>query len=311
MIFSFFSKAKPINYAVLVALLLLFYIVTLFLYPIQGLAYSQLPTRVLSFAVLGATLIITNQMVHAAKIESRNTYLPLFFLLLLVAFPGTLTDNRIIFANFLLLLALRRLLAMASLKYAKHKVFDASFLIGIASLFCNWTLIFVILVFWSIKSHHTKHLKTWLVPFAGIMSAFIMAFAALKLCDALSFSGKHHQFSIEALPTVTLVQQVSPKVVGYAIFVLILAATVLMKARNISRKTLVLLRMAFFAFMLSIVGVLTATTDVSSAILFTFFPAAVFMSHTLEVFKKQRLKTAALSTCLITSLLLFALQFWQ
>jgi hypothetical protein len=54
---------------------------------------------------------------------------------LLILFPSVFNNSNLLVANFFLLLAIRRMISLQTLKAPKEKIFDASIWIFIASLF--------------------------------------------------------------------------------------------------------------------------------------------------------------------------------
>src|SRR5690606_18610161 len=147
MISSFFGKTKPINYIVLAIFLFLFYFTNAFLGLGEQKINDVIPFELLAFVVLLLGIFIINQMVRTEKITDFNSYTILFFVLLVIAFAENLQLKNAIFTNFFLLLALWRLLSIKSTRNVKHKIFDASLLIVVASLFYDWAIVFLLLVF--------------------------------------------------------------------------------------------------------------------------------------------------------------------
>ena len=307
MISRFFSKTKPATYLVLSLLLLFFYIANLLLSPIWEITYGRILLEILTFAVLLGGLFLISQIVKAAKLTDSNAYAMLFFVLLLVAFPSIFSDKTLIFTNFFLLLAFHRLLAVASLKHIKHKLFDASFFIGIASLYCDWVLLFLVIVFCAIALYDAKNIKSWLVPFIGIATVFVLAFTVLQLYHALDFFGQHYQFSARPLPKFFR-EQILLKTMGYLLLMLSIIAIVFIRVRNIGGGKLLRLRLMFLIFVLGTVVRLIAPVS-TAFLLVTFFPAVVFMAHALEAVKKKKVRETILGICLLLPFLLFALQY--
>ena len=135
MISSFFGKTKPINYIVLSVFLFLFYGVFLFLFLKDNGGAISIPLEVLTLGILLLTIFVINQIIKTEKVTDFSSYAMLFFVLLIVTFADILLDKNAIFAAFFLLLAVWRLLSVKTIRNVKHKVFDASFLICVASLF--------------------------------------------------------------------------------------------------------------------------------------------------------------------------------
>ncbi|MFC4221690.1 DUF6427 family protein [Flagellimonas marina] len=307
MISSFFGKTKPINYIVLAIFLFLFYSLNAFFGFGAEMVDPILPLEILAFAVLVLALFIINQMVRTEKVTDFNSYAMLFFVLLLVTFSETLFNKNVIFTNFFLLLAFWRLLAVRSNRFVKHKIFDASFLIAIASLFYDWSLVFLVLVFAVINVYDRKTFKNWLVPFLGVATVFIITFAVIRVNGYADFFKEHYQFSIGLLGTKSLGEVINIKAIIYILLMLLLMTVVFVRVRKIGGGKLIVLRIVFAIFNLGVViGLLTPAG--SSPLLITFFPAAVFLANYAEGIKKTKLRELVLDICIALPLLLFIIQ---
>lgn len=309
MISSFFSKTKPVNYLVLVVLLLLLYGATLLFGTTQQTIHSSVLLEALTFVALLGSLFSINHIVHTQKVTHSTSYALLFFVLLFGAFPKTLFDKNAIFANFFLLLAFRRTLAVKTTQNLKHNLFDASFCIGIASLFYDWALLFLLFLFAIIQIYAREKLKSWLVPFVGLATLFILVFTVVNYYDALAFFGEHYQFSVQSTAA-TLAKIIHPKNLIYLFLMVSVITVVFARVRKLESGKLIVLRVLFLAFILG--TIVTAITPTStSLILITFFPAAVFLANYLEALKKNRLRETILDLCILVALLLFTLQIYQ
>lgn len=180
MITSVFKKSTLLNNALVVVLLLLFF----FMYQSSDLltkmsthGFSKTATLVL---LLLASFFLVNFTVKKNNLTKNSSYTILFFLLFLLIFPSIFNNSNLLFANFFLLLAIRRLISLQTLKAPKEKIFDASMWIFIASLFHFWCILFIILVYVSIIFHVSRDFRNWLLPFVAFFAtAVIFMFSAL------------------------------------------------------------------------------------------------------------------------------------
>ncbi|PWB25283.1 DUF6427 family protein [Flavobacterium sp. HTF] len=189
MITSVFRKSTPLNYSLVVILILVFF----FLYQIQEpswvsssfLAFQKMSLLCFVFA----SFFLVNFIVKKNGLSKDNGYSIFFYLLLLLFFPTIFNNPNVIYANFFILLALRRLISLQSLKASKEKIFDASFWILIASLFQFWCILFLILVFISIIFHVSRDYRNWVLPFIALMAVAVI-FLLISLIfhiDAINF----------------------------------------------------------------------------------------------------------------------------
>jgi len=304
MISSFFGKTKPINYIVLAIFLFLFYFTNLF-FQLNGQKINQvIPLELLLFAVLLFSVFIINQIVRTEKATESNSYTMLFFVLMIVTFSDELVLRNVDFANFFLLLAFWRILSIKFTRHVKHKIFDASLLITIASLFYDWALAFMLLVFFVIGVYDRKTLKNWLVPFLGMATIYMLTFTVLKLKGNLNFFEDHYQFSLGLFTTKSFFQVLNIKTLIYLILSVIVSMVVFVRLRNVSGGKLLLLRIVFLIFLLG-TGIILFTPADASPVLLTFFPSAVFLTNYFEGIKKRNLQEVVLLGCMVLACTLF------
>lgn len=192
MITSVFKKSTPLNYSLVVILILVFF----FLFQIQE--PSWMSSYFLTFQKISllcfvlASFFLINFIVKKNGLSKDNGYAIFFYLLLLLFFPATFNNPNVLYANFFILLAVRRLISLQSLKASKEKIFDASFWILVASLFQFWCILFLILVFISIIFHVSRDYRNWILPFVALLAVALL-FLMVSLIfnfDAVTFIQK-------------------------------------------------------------------------------------------------------------------------
>ena len=192
MITSVFKKSTPLNYSLVVILILVFF----FLFQIQE--PSWMSSSFLAFQKMSllcfvfASFFLINFIVKKNGLSKDNGYAIFFYLLFLLFFPTIFNNPNVIYSNFFILLALRRLISLQSLKASKEKIFDASFWILVASLFQFWCILFLILVFISIIFHVSRDYRNWVLPFIALLAVAVI-FLLISLIfhiDAIEFFEK-------------------------------------------------------------------------------------------------------------------------
>lgn len=176
MITSVFKKSTLLNNALVVILLLTFF----FIYQSRDLfttiftnGFSKTATIVL---LLLTSFFLVNFTVKKNNLTKNSSYAILFFLLFLLVFPSIFNNLNLLLANFFLLLAIRRLISLQTLKAPKEKIFDASIWIFIASLFHFWCILFILLVYISIFFHVSRDFRNWLLPFVAFFATAVIFF---------------------------------------------------------------------------------------------------------------------------------------
>jgi hypothetical protein len=171
MITSVFRKSTPLNFSLVLILMLIFFL----LFQIQDLSWTNSFLLMLRkgglLCLLLASMFITDFVAKKNGLSKDSTYTIFFYFLLLLFFPTVLDNLSLILSNFFILLALRRLISLQSLKASKEKIFDASLWIFVASLFHFWSILFIILVFISILFHTARDYRTWFLPFIAFFTS--------------------------------------------------------------------------------------------------------------------------------------------
>ncbi|MBC5840487.1 hypothetical protein H8R23_03635 [Flavobacterium sp. F-380] len=186
MITSVFRKSTPLNFSLVVFLILVFFFVYQFHDSSGATTLLLLAEKFGILAVLLGSIFMTNFISRKNGLSKDSAYTVLFYFLLLLFFPSVLDNVKLVLANFFILLAFRRLISLQSLKASKEKIFDASFWIIVASLFQFWSILYLVLVFISIIFHVSRDYRNWFLPFIAFF-----AVATLFLLTSLLF-----QFSI-------------------------------------------------------------------------------------------------------------------
>ncbi|OXA72201.1 hypothetical protein B0A67_09045 [Flavobacterium aquidurense] len=193
MITSVFKKSTPLNYSLVVILILVFFFIFQIKDPSWVSSYFLAFQKVSSLLFILASFFLINFIVKKNGLSKDNGYTIFFYLLFILFFPTIFNNANVVYANFFILLALRRLISLQSLKSSKEKIFDASFWILIASLFQFWCILFLILVFISIVFHVSRDYRNWILPFVALLAVSII-FLLISLIfhiDLVQFFQKH------------------------------------------------------------------------------------------------------------------------
>jgi hypothetical protein len=267
--------------------------------------YYEPEKLVVKFVVLGILLFsvfAVDFIVKRNQITATNSFVILYFTLLIIIFPEVLLDDNAVFCNFFLLLALRRLISLKSLKNIKLKVFDATIWTLIASLFYDWAILYLILVGIAIYFYEPKNIKNWLVPLAGIFTIGIIVFCFLLITDNLAFLSNHYQLSFKF--DVVGYWMDSTKLAVYGIITFISATLVFIKMSKLGMGKIITMRLIAISLALGFTITFLKTSDDIYPVVITFCPGAIFLAKYVELIKKTTLKEIALMVSLIAPFLI-------
>lgn len=183
MLASVFSKTRPFNYLVIGILSLVFFILKTISTASVHATWVYYAEELGLFLLVFGSIFLTNFIALKNGLTKGNNYALLLFFVFLLFFSSVFQNKNIIISNFLLLLALRRLISLKSLLSTKEKIFDASFWILLAALFHFWSIFYIVLVFIAIILHVSKDYRNWIIPFIALLAVTILFFLANSLLD--------------------------------------------------------------------------------------------------------------------------------
>ncbi len=195
MITSLFRKSTPLNYALVIIAVTVFFFIYHIGQPHQANGLAGLLKNFGLLVVIFGSLFTANFIVKKNNISRDSSYTILFYLMFLFFFPSLLGDANLLLSGFFIMLALRRLMSLHSLKASKEKIFDASLWICVASLFHFWSILFIVLVFISILFHASRDYRNWILPFMAFLTIatgfllYAFVFDATLVTDLVAKTG--------------------------------------------------------------------------------------------------------------------------
>lgn len=282
MITSVFKKSTPLNIALVAVLLLIFF----FMYQSHDLfttifTYGFSKTAILVLLLL-TSFFLVNFTVKKNNLTKNSSYTILFYLLFLLVFPSIFNNLNLLFANFFLLLAIRRLISLQTLKAPKEKIFDASIWIFIASLFHFWSILFILLVYISIFFHVSRDFRNWLLPFVAFFATVI-----IFLFSALAFDKTWITHIINQTQTNFQLDYFTNNYQNIALsfFVVIALYFLLSLVFSLINKPLILqasYKKMIFGLLIGLTVFLISPDKNNEMLVFTFMPLSVMCTTNIE-----------------------------
>jgi len=305
MISIIFGKTKPINYIIVLSFLFLFYwFVHFFLFD-KIYAPDELFGQALILGVLLFSIFVVNFIVKRNKVTGTNSFSILFYALLMVVFPETMADSNAIFCSFFLLLATRRLISIRSLKNIKFKIFDATVWILVSSLFYDWALLYMILVFAAIYYYEPKNIRNWLVPFAGVFTVFMITKCVLILANQEKILTEHYQLDVSLNMAYFSYWGHSTKLICFALGTFLAGLLAFLKLGKTGLGKVVTIRLIALSFIIGLILNVLKLSDNVYPIMVTFFPSVVFITKYIESIRRPNIKEIILITGVIIPFLVF------
>jgi hypothetical protein len=279
------------------------------MYQFQDLSWVQSGILIFQKAglltILLASVFITNFIVKKNGLCKDSSYTIFFYFLFLIFFPSVLDNQNLIFGNFFILLALRRLISLQSLKASKEKIFDASLWIFIASLFHFWSILFIVLVFISIIFHVSRDYRNWILPFIAL---FITA--VLFLLFSLLFGINPIEFIIKNATTNFEIDYFTNNYQNGALSIYVSVALFFIVSMFLSLSNRPLLLHTSFkkiiaSFFIGVIIFIISSNKSNDLLIFTFAPLAIMATSHIEIAQEKLKQELVLGVLILCSLFTF------
>lgn len=300
MITTIFKKSSPINYTLVGVLMFLFFSLSQFTLNTAGFSVYQIIPKSLVLLLLIATIVVTNFITKKNGLSKDSTYNVLFCFLFTIFFPDLFNNPNLVFANFLVILALRRLISLQTMNFPKQKIFDASLFIFLASLFYFWSILFIILVFASIIMHVSRDYRNWVLPFIAFFAAIIAFLFFSLLIDKTLIN--HFLEKIDSSFEINYFTSIYQNI-AFSLFVTIALFFITTLFISLSDKPLVQnasFRKLIIWFFIALFIFVIAPYKSNNVLVFTFAPLAIIATsfiETLQVKWQQELTLSLVIVC--------------
>ena len=305
MITSVFKKSTPLNYSLVVILMLVFFLI----YQFQEVSWMSSGVLLLQksgiLLVLLASIFIANFITKKNGLSKDSSYTIFFYFLLLLFFPSVLNNVNLILANFFILLALRRLISLQSLKASKEKIFDASLWIFVATLFHFWSILFLVLVFISILFHVSRDYRNWLLPFIAFFTIGIvfLLFAAIWDVNVIEFVNRNVSTNFNIDYFTNNYQNGALSI--YVSIALFFVAFMFLTLSNRPQLLHTSFKKIIASFFIGVIIFLISSNKSNDLLVFTFAPIAIMATSHIEIVQQQMKREIVLAVFIVCSLFAF------
>lgn len=197
MITTIFSKSKPINFLIVFCILLLSFFILGFKFTENLSINYGLGEKIAKFLGAYFSVLILHFIVVKNGLSQQNNIELLVVALFFLAVPQSFISLKLIVSNVFILLALRRMISVRSKKEIIKKLFDSGFLIGLASVFYFWAILFFPLIIISLLFFSESKAKYYLIPVFGLATLVIIlsAISVIFYDDIFSIFPQRIDFS--------------------------------------------------------------------------------------------------------------------
>ena len=142
----------------------------------QIMLLNPLVTKISFFLLVLITAFIINlTVINFGFVGKLSTLVMLFYVLSMSLFIEQMAFNPIIICNFLVVLAFIYLMGIPEKSNSLATIFNASFIIGLASLIYLPAVFMIILIWNAVFIHRVAYWRTIIIPIIGILLPFIFA----------------------------------------------------------------------------------------------------------------------------------------
>lgn len=307
MITNIFEKTRPLNYLILAIALLICFCFYFYSNELLNNGLKSVGFGILYFLISISSLALINFITLKNNLTKNNNFTVLIFFVFILFFPKIFQNGEVLIANFFLLLALRRLVSLKSMKEPKEKLFDASFWIFIAALFHFWSIVYILLVFVSIILHVSRDYKNWLIPFIALFSVSVLFFAVNLFLDneLTEYLSRQSYLSLDFTYFETVYQNIALALFSSIalLFFINLVLTINIKALNLQSSY----KKILISFILGVTIYVLSADKNNSCLLFCFAPLAIMGGNFLEGFQNKLLREIILDVIIVLGFFFFVM----
>ncbi|MCF6296606.1 MAG: DUF6427 family protein [Flavobacteriaceae bacterium] len=305
MIANFFNKTKPINFLVLSFLLFLVYTIST-IYFFSGeisIAYFIKKGFYLFLAVL--MLFIFDFIIRKNTLTNDNSFALYFYILFYSFFPLSFENTDILIANFFLLLAFRKIYSLRTPFNTREKIFDSAFCICIASMFYDWSFLYLILLYASIFLFHKNSRKNTFIPIVGFFTPIFLLYIYLLATDKLYIFGNFWQLEYSLSFGNYLQKSYLYPIIFITIFTIFTIFPTTKKSFFSKQDFKSTWAVLMFQIVLSLIVALISLIKNGSELNFLFIPLSILFANYLQDVEKRWLKEIILYLFIIVYLIIY------
>ncbi|RRJ90385.1 hypothetical protein EG240_09035 [Paenimyroides tangerinum] len=308
MLTNLFSKSRPINYFLITIALLLVYLVNLFTDFSWSTSSFSLVNKIILFLVLGLSVFVVQFITFKNQLANQNLYSLFFYTCFFILFSTILDNNEVIVANFFVLLALRRIFSLHSLRDVKQKIFDAAFLILVASLFHFWSILFIILLYFAILWFVSEDYRNWFIPFISLFSVSILFYTYTLYADIsfINYWKDHAVVSFNFTYFENIYQNIALAL--FTSIACLFAFSQVLEIRKLPISLHAIYNLLLVSFLVGVSIYVLSDHKMNSLLVYTFFPLSILGANYMERLAKNWMKELTLVSVLGISIWIFITQ---
>jgi len=307
MITTIFSKSKPINFLIVFCVLLASLLILEFKYAYSLSVNYGLVTKIGMFLIVFFSVLLLHFIVVKNGLSQQSNIELLVFALFVLAVPQTFISYKIIVSNMFILMALRRMISIRSKKEIIKKLFDSGFLIGLASVFYFWSILFFPLIIISLLFFSESKAKYYFISVLGLATLVVILTAVsvifygdifLIFPQKIDFSFNYTAYnSFQLIGAITIL-------LSFGLWSSVFYLTTIKKKMRSYRPSY---KIMFVACMFATAIAIITPNKNGSEMLFLFAPLSVIIMNYIETITDNWFKNSFLALLIIAPIVLLVL----
>lgn len=307
MLANFLSKTRPINYVLVLTLLLLSF--SFHTFSVYFTEFNFLTTVIFlaNLIALFFMVLLINFVIRKNMLTKDNSNALFFVVLFFMMFPMAMKWSVIFISNLFVLIALRRIYSLRNNTRITVKLYNAGFWLGIAILFYNTTAFFGAILILGMMAYGKLNLKNIMATILGLLTPVFLFYVYCLVTDDLTWFKQWTDFTY------------SLDFRAYGNLSLILTLTLLLSSiiwsaisvtaglKRVNQKHKATWYLMLFNLIVAFLVILITTEKTSGELIFIFFPASVIIGNYIQKEKDNWFKNLVIYMLFFTAVSVFFL----
>ena len=306
MLTNFFGKSKPINYIVLLVLILIYFSFSFFgIFSREDIDLDIVLKQSGLLVLLFMYCFMFGFILSKNKLTLDNSYGFLALVSLFGFFPVVYQHTEALFFNIVLLIFFRRIVSLRTSKSFFEKLFDSGFWLSILFILEPFSLIFCVLIYLSVSLFQKTNYQTLLIPIVGFITPLIIYFTYCFWYDVLAdFYRLFDWYSSLSLDMYSSSKYGIPLIIVgvFSLLSLIIKTPKVFLISGNYRKYWIMITITL---LLSITYIILKNEKNGSELLLVFFPVSIMIANWIESIQRKGIKEIVLLLFLLLPTILF------
>ncbi|HEX5743510.1 MAG TPA: DUF6427 family protein [Flavobacteriaceae bacterium] len=179
MLSNFLSKSRPINYLIILMILVIFFFIGVFSDANLKINLFLFGKILMNITALFFMVLLINFVIRKNTLTKDNSYSLFLVVIFFAMLPNTMKWSTVFLSNVFLLISLRRIFSLKNNVRTAIKIFDAGFWLGISILFYSNLILFWIVLLMGLVFYQRLNIKNFTISILGM---FIPVFLFYVYC---------------------------------------------------------------------------------------------------------------------------------